>query len=205
MFQNLDQQTMVKKQAQIKLKNSEDEHRINERELKQDLRALKVMEKEQDVRQTEYSNALTKHYNSLSTQKRKEHERIASEIQEKYKAKMTRLREDMETRRKAEILKIEAKKNRTIEELKQKHEQKYQEIRDYYNDITRLNMDMISTLRTDFKTEKARENQANREKMIQHANNDMIVKPLEHVKKEIAKLLDKQIKNNKVRDDLADE
>ena len=34
MFQNLDQQTMVKKQAQIKLKNSEDEHRINERELK---------------------------------------------------------------------------------------------------------------------------------------------------------------------------
>ena len=205
MFQNLDQQTMVKKQAQIKLKNSEDEHRINERELKQDLRALKVMEKEQDVRQTEYSNALTKHYNALSTQKRKEHERIASEIQEKYKAKMTRLREDMETRRKAEIAKIEAKKNRTIEELKQKHEQKYQEIRDYYNDITRLNMDMISTLRTDFKTEKARENQANREKMIQHANNDMIVKPLEHVKKEIAKLLDLQIKNNKVRDDLADE
>ena len=196
---------MVKKQAQIKLKNSEDEHRINERELKQDLRALKVMEKEQDVRQTEYSNALTKHYNALSTQKRKEHERIASEIQEKYKAKMTRLREDMETRRKAEIAKIEAKKNRTIEELKQKHEQKYQEIRDYYNDITRLNMDMISTLRTDFKSEKARENQANREKMIQHANNDMIVKPLEHVKKEIAKLLDKQIKNNKVRDDLADE
>ena len=67
LFQNLDKETMVKKQGQIKLKNAEDEHRINERELKQDLRALKVMEKEQDVRQTEYSNALTKHYNALST------------------------------------------------------------------------------------------------------------------------------------------
>ena len=75
---------------------------------------------------------------------------------------MTRLREDMETKRKLEIAKIEAKKNRTIEELKQKHDQKYQDIHDYYNDITRLNMDMISTLRTDFKTEKARESQANR-------------------------------------------
>ena len=107
MFQNLDQQTMVKKQAQIKLKNSEDEHRINERELKQDLRALKVQEKEQEVRQTEYSNALNKHYNSLATDKRKEYERIANEIQEKYKAKMSRLREDMETKRRAEILKIE--------------------------------------------------------------------------------------------------
>ena len=113
---------MVKKQAQIKLKNSEDEHRINERELKQDLRALKVQEKEQEVRQTEYSNALNKHYNSLATDKRKEYERIANEIQEKYKAKMTRLREDMEAKRKAEIAKIESKKDKTIIELKTKHD-----------------------------------------------------------------------------------
>ena len=42
LFQNLDRETMVKKQGQIKLKNAEDEHRINERALKQDLRALKV-------------------------------------------------------------------------------------------------------------------------------------------------------------------
>jgi len=122
----------------------------------------------------------------LSTQKQKEYERIANEIQEKYKAKMTRLREDMEAKRKQEIAKIEAKKNKRIEELKAKHDNKYQEIHDYYNDITRLNMDMISTLRADFKNEKSREAQANREKMIKHAENDMIVKPLEHVKKEIA-------------------
>ncbi len=191
MFQNLDQQTMVKKQAQIKLKNSEDEHRINERELKQDLRALKVQAKEQAVRQTEYQNALHKHFNALATSKRKEYERIANEIQEKYKAKMTRLREDMEAKRKAEIAKIETKKNKTIEQLKAKHDTKYQDIHDYYNDITRLNMDMISTLRGDFKNEKIREATANREKMIEHANNDMIVKPLEHVKKEIARLLER--------------
>jgi len=200
MFQNLDQQTMVKKQAQIKLKNSEDEHRINERELKQDLRALKVQEKEQEVRQTEYSNALNKHFNALATAKRKEYERIANEIQEKYKAKMTRLREDMEAKRKTEIAKIEAKKNKSIEELKAKHDGKYQDIHDYYNDITRLNMDMISTLRADFKNEKIREATATREKMIQSANNDMIVKPLEHVKKEITRLADLQIQNQKVRE-----
>jgi len=200
MFQNLDQQTMVKKQAQIKLKNSEDEHRINERELKQDLRALKVQEKEQEVRQTEYSNALNKHFNALATAKRKEYERIANEIQEKYKAKMTRLREDMEAKRKTEIAKIEAKKNKSIEELKAKHDGKYQDIHDYYNDITRLNMDMISTLRADFKNEKIREATATREKMIQSANNDMIVKPLEHVKKEITRLAEKQIQNQKVRE-----
>jgi hypothetical protein len=40
----------LKKEAQITLKNVEDENRINERELKQDLRALKVSKKEQEVR-----------------------------------------------------------------------------------------------------------------------------------------------------------
>jgi hypothetical protein len=52
-------------------------------------------------------------------------------------------------------------------------------------------MDMISTLRGDFKNEKIREASANREKILEHANNDMIVKPLEHVKKEIARLQEK--------------
>ena len=117
---------------------------------------------------------------------------------------MTRLREDMETKRKAEIAKIETKKNKTIEELKNKHDKKYKDIHDYYNDITRLNMDMISTLRADFKTEKIREATANREKMIQHANNDQIVRPLENVKKEIAKLQETQLRNNQVREKLAD-
>jgi hypothetical protein len=41
----------MKKEAQVTLKNAEDEHRINERELKQDLRALKVQKKEQEGRQ----------------------------------------------------------------------------------------------------------------------------------------------------------
>ena len=66
-------------------------------------------------------------------------------------------------------------------------------------------MDMITTLRADFKTEKVRESQANREKNIQHAANDMVVKPLEHVKKEITRLMEVQIKNNEVREDLANE
>jgi hypothetical protein len=46
LFQDLDQLTELKKEAQITLKNVEDENRINERELKQDVRSLKVTKKE---------------------------------------------------------------------------------------------------------------------------------------------------------------
>jgi len=59
-------------------------------------------------------------------------------------------------------------------------------------------MDMISTLRADFKTEKVREATANREKLIQLAANDRIVKPLENVKKDIAQLSEKYVKFKQV-------
>ena len=46
LFQNLDQLTELKKEAEVTLKNVEDDHRISERELKADRRALKVQQKE---------------------------------------------------------------------------------------------------------------------------------------------------------------
>jgi len=101
MFQNTDQLTNLKKEAQITLKNSEDEHRIHERELKQDLRSLKVAKKEQEQRQKEYENALHKTYNRKMTGIRNDHERICNEIQLKYKTKMGNLRTAMEKKRKA--------------------------------------------------------------------------------------------------------
>ena len=93
------------------LKNLEDEHRINEREIKQDLRSLQVSKKEQETRHQEYLNALTKTYGTKQTEIRKEYERISNEIQMKYKDKMKLLRKEMDEKRKIECSKIEAKKN----------------------------------------------------------------------------------------------
>jgi len=102
-FQNLDQLTELKKEAQITLKNIEDENRIDERELKQDLRALKVSKKEQDVRHQEYLNALTREKNKEQTKLRQDFERISNEIHQKYKNKMGNLRAEMENKRKNKI------------------------------------------------------------------------------------------------------
>ena len=179
MFQNVDQQTQLKKEAQIKLKNSEDEHRINERELKQDLRALKVSKKEQETRHTEYINALTKAYSAKQTDMRKEYERISNEIQVKYKEKMARLRKEMDEKRKIECRKIEAKKNEAITQLKAKHEKKYFDIKEYYTAITKTNLDLIRTLRGDLKLEKAKDTQANKERLVAENDSKLVVGPLE--------------------------
>jgi molecular chaperone GrpE (heat shock protein) len=95
----------------------EDENRINERELKQDLRSIKVSQKEQEVRHKEYLNALHKEKNKDMTSIRSEFERISNEIHMKYKHKMLYLRQEMENLRKSEIKKIQEKKDAAIAEL----------------------------------------------------------------------------------------
>lgn len=62
---------------------------------------------------------------------------------------MKLLREAKEKKRKAEIERIEAKKNQAIRDLTQKHEKKYQDIREYYSEITNTNMDIIKQLKDD--------------------------------------------------------
>lgn len=69
------------------------------------------------------------------------------------------LREDLELRRKQEIHEIEERKNNHINELMRQHERSFAEIKNYYNDITHNNLDLIKTLKEDVAEMKKREAQ----------------------------------------------
>ncbi len=58
MLINQDQQSEVRKDVEVTLKQLEDEHRIKERALKTDIRALHVSLKEQELSQENYIFAL---------------------------------------------------------------------------------------------------------------------------------------------------
>lgn len=53
----------------------------------------------------------------------------------------------MEEKRKAEIERIERTKKLAIDKLVADHEQKYKEIKEYYSEITGINMDLIQSLK----------------------------------------------------------
>ena len=57
--------------------------------------------------------------------------------------KLEHLREDLELRLKVEIHEIEERKIKNINELMQNHEQAFKEMKEYYNDITRENLELI--------------------------------------------------------------
>jgi hypothetical protein len=147
-----------------------------------------VAKKEQEVRHAEYLNSLIKHYNQKKTDIRKEYERISYEIQVRFKHKMFLLRQDKEKKRKAEIERIENKKNDAIRELTSKHERKYLDIKDYYSEITNTNMDIIKQLKDDLQDANGQNQKTQREKMHQEERNSMVEIPLAQANKEVKEL-----------------
>jgi chromosome segregation ATPase len=62
---------------------------------------------------------------------------------ESYEDKYQKLKEELELRLKVEIHEIEERKNQHINELMTNHEVAFTEMKNYYNDITRENLDLI--------------------------------------------------------------
>jgi hypothetical protein len=71
----------------------------------------------------------------------------AHDIENKYQNKLRDLREEMELRRKTEIHQIEERKNQQINDLLRHHEKAFSDIKNYYNDITLNNLNLINTLK----------------------------------------------------------
>jgi len=64
------------------------------------------------------------------------------------------LRNEKENLRKQETKKIRERKDAAIAELTQKIKVKYEEIRNYYSEITNTNLEMISELKKELNTNK---------------------------------------------------
>jgi len=98
---------------------------------------------------------------------------------------MKMLRDDLELRRKQEIHEIEERKNTHINDLMKKHERAFAEIKNYYNDITHNNLDLIKTLKEDVAEMKKREAQ-NEKLMYEIAQeNKRLSEPLTKALKEV--------------------
>ena len=71
----------------------------------------------------------------------------ARELQSRYEKQMKMLHDDLELQRKQEVHQTEERKNAHIRELMSKHRHAFTEIKNYYNDITSNNLDLIKTLK----------------------------------------------------------
>ncbi|OAE19131.1 hypothetical protein AXG93_2062s1420 [Marchantia polymorpha subsp. ruderalis] len=122
------------------------------------------------------------------TKMRQEFEIQQKEVEDKCEKKIKMLREELELRRKHEIHEIEERKNKHINELIKKHEKAFTEIKCYYNDITKNNLDLIKTLKEDVTDMKKKE--ALNEKLMHEIaqENKRLTEPLQKALKEVETL-----------------
>jgi len=166
LYEHQNEITRRKTGAETALKLSQDDHRLDEVELKSDRRALKLELKETELTHDDFLKSLKQEHDRNITNLRHEFERKASEVQRNYEKKTKAVRERLEERRKRETLAIEHSKNVHIEALMKAHEKAFAEIKNYYNDITHNNLDLIKSLKEEVGEMRRKEQQD--EKQMEH-------------------------------------
>lgn len=154
----------LKIESENALKMQADEFRQKVQQLKADKRALKQSIKSAQLAHEETVKALKLQQDRNVTKQYEEFERQLKEIQFKYEERMKRQREDLETRAEKQVSDIEERKNTHIRELMQRHQQAFDDMKNYYNRITTNNLVLIKSLRDEVASMK--KNEANNEKLI---------------------------------------
>lgn len=128
------------------------------------------------------------HAYMVSVTKRQNHEKELARLRASYEAKLSSLREDLELRRRAEINEAEEQRNEHINQLIRQHEEKFAEMKMYYNGITKNNLEIIQSLKDEIATLK--QNDAQNESLMYdiEAENQHLVAPLEQARKDVAEL-----------------
>uniref|UniRef100_A0A7S0X897 Growth arrest-specific protein 8 domain-containing protein n=1 Tax=Mantoniella antarctica TaxID=81844 RepID=A0A7S0X897_9CHLO len=175
--------TTLKADAEMALKLQQDEFRKRGAELSKDKRSLKLELKELELAHEDVVRALKLEQAKEITKLRQEFELNAKETQQRYEKKMKVLREDFEHRRKHEIHEIEERKNSHINQLMKKHDTAFSEIKNYYNDITHNNLDLIKTLKDDVAEMKKKE-----------ATNDQLMYEISQENKRLSEPLTKALR-----------
>lgn len=178
----------LKIESENALKLQADEFRQKQYQLKEDIRALKQDVKSYEISHDETLKAMRLAQDVLITQLREQFEDRIKEIQVKYQTRMNNLREELEAQAKEDAEEVEKKKNVHVKELMKKHEQAFQDIKDYYTIITTNNHVLIKTLKDDVAGMK--KNEATNEKLMFEiaSENKRLSEPLSNALAEIAHL-----------------
>jgi len=188
LYEHQNNVSQLKEECERALKLQQEEHRQHEAESKKDKRSLKLELKELELAHEDAIRELKQENDKNVTKLRQQYEREVKELQGKYELKMKLLRDDLELRRRVEILEIEERKNNHINELMKKHEKAFGEIKNYYNDITHNNLDLIRSLKEEVAEMKKKEI-SNEKLMFEIAQeNKKLSEPLTRALKEVEKL-----------------
>ncbi|KAJ3641228.1 hypothetical protein Zmor_027743 [Zophobas morio] len=139
--------TECKAEALVSLKMAQDDHTEQERELLKDKRDLKAQIREQEMTHQDQTKSLKLQHSEEISNIRTQFEQKEKELELKYEKKFADLKQELNTKHTMEMSELEERKNDQITDLTKHHEKVFNEMKNYYNDITLNNLALISSLK----------------------------------------------------------
>jgi len=130
------------------LREEEDGHLAAEAGIRGDKLSLKSRVREMDEANAEAVRHMKVTHEKNLVKLRQEFQANLEQLRSKYEARLSHARDDLRLRHKVEVHEVEERKNLHINQLMKAHEEAFTEMKRYYNDITRANLQLISQLRT---------------------------------------------------------
>lgn len=188
LYEHKVQVQQLKESGEKALAEATDEHKEKIGDMKKAKRGLHQDLRDLTTEHEDQINTYRQAHQRLLSIRQIEAEKTSREVTDKYERKIRILRDELELRRRTEIHDIEERKNEHIKELVAKHEAAFAEIKEYYNDITSKNLDLIKSLKEEVANMKRNE-QYNEKLMFEIAQeNKRLNEPLQKANKEVETL-----------------
>ena len=180
--------TCKKTESEMALKMAQDDDREIERDMKADKRTLNLELREIELSHEEFVRGLKREQDQKITFLRHEFERKANESQKMYESRMKKTRENLDRIRKDEIRTIEEAKHIMIDQLMAEHQKAFADIKNYYNDITHNNLDLIKSLKEEVKELEAEERRDELRLHDKMQENRKLSAPLKKMQEDVVRL-----------------
>ncbi|KAJ3619672.1 hypothetical protein MTP99_005336 [Tenebrio molitor] len=210
--------TDCKAEALVSLKMAQDDHTEQERELLRDKRDLKAQMREQELAHQDQIKSLKLQQSEEISNIRNQFELKEKELENKYEKKFADLKQELNTKHNMEMAEMEERKNNQITDLSKHHEKVFNEMKNYYNDITLNNLALISSLKDQMEVLRKQNERMSKQVADVTAENKKLVEPLkqalsdvaeykrqlEHYEKDKLSLANTKAKLNATRQELED-
>jgi myosin heavy subunit len=182
------QMTDVRFDSEIMLRLVEDNHRQIEHEQMINTRAIKVSKKQMELAHLDLVRAIKVEQEKKFMALRMDFERKAEDLKASFEQKMSVVMSECDEKRKYDVNRLENKKITHIQKLMAKHKKDFDDIKNYYRDITHANLERIKQLKEE--VQKLKDEDAGLQKQVNNITriNKKLSKPLEENKKKVDEL-----------------
>ena len=202
LYENTNELTQKKIEVESRLKILQDDDRENEIESKGDRRVLKLQVKEMELSHDDLLKSLKEDHDKTISSLRHEFERKSSEVRRNYEKRTKVAREKLEDERKKETQQIEHSKNVHIEALMKAHMKAFADIKNYYNDITHNNLDLIKSLKDEVADMRKKEQQDEKQMETIAQENRRMSEPFKQARADVDDLKEELERYDKEKTDL---